>query len=58
MGALKAVCDHMEGKIQVVSREGIGTEFRFSFPLHAMAPETHLVLAPYGVDFSAQLQKA
>jgi two-component system, chemotaxis family, sensor kinase CheA len=58
MGALKAACDHMEGKIQVLSREGIGTEFRFSFPLHAMAPETHSVLAPYGVDFSAQLQKA
>lgn len=56
MGALKDACERIKGKIHVLSQPGLGSEFRFVFPREAMAPETHSVLASYGVDFSAKFQ--
>ena len=50
MGALKEACESLDGSIQVISRRGEGTEFRFSFPIEKMAPETHELLASYGIS--------
>lgn len=48
MSALKQSCDALGGEIQVISREGEGTTFRFVFPASAMAPDLSRLFAAHG----------
>lgn len=49
MAAVMTECERLGGKVEVRSEEGSGTEFRFSFPIETMAPETHRLLTDFGV---------
>jgi signal transduction histidine kinase len=50
MGAIRAACDKLNGEIDVESKPGIGTTFRFIFPLNAMGPGTYDMLETHGVE--------
>jgi two-component system chemotaxis sensor kinase CheA len=50
MGAIRAACAKLAGRIDVVSESGRGTTFMFKFPLTAMGPSTVEMLRKHGVE--------
>jgi two-component system chemotaxis sensor kinase CheA len=50
MGAIRAACAKLDGRIEVDSEPGVGATFRFVFPLAAMGPATVEMLKSRGVD--------
>jgi HPt (histidine-containing phosphotransfer) domain-containing protein/two-component sensor histidine kinase len=50
MGAVRDACTKLGGRIEVESKNGLGTSFHFRFPVTAMAPGTIEFLERYGVE--------
>ena len=50
MAAVRESCRSLGGVIEVQSKLGEGTEFRFVFPIESMAHEMHTLLCKYGID--------
>ncbi|MCC9604008.1 Hpt domain-containing protein [Stieleria sp. JC731] len=58
MGALRQATESLGGSIEVESRKGEGTCYRFIFPADAMAPETCQLLASHGIDLDLLISAA
>ncbi len=50
MAAVRERVQKLNGKIEVHSRQGEGTEFRFLFPIESMANEMRSLLTKYGIE--------
>ena len=50
MAAIRECCRSLGGSIEINSRLGEGTEFRFVFPVENMAHEMHTLLSRYGIE--------
>lgn len=50
MAAVRERVQKLNGKIEVHSRQGKGTEFRFLFPIESMANEMRSLLTQYGIE--------
>jgi HPt (histidine-containing phosphotransfer) domain-containing protein/two-component sensor histidine kinase/PAS domain-containing protein len=55
MGAVRAACRDLGGRIDVHSARGVGTRFEFSFPVKSMAPATIDMLGRHGVENPEQV---
>ncbi len=58
LSAVKNACDELSGCVQVNSKAGQGSEFRFVFDSRCMAPKLFDLLAEYGLDRSTFTEPA
>ena len=50
MAAVLTSCERLNGKINIETEAGVGTEFQFIFPANCMAPETQELFEEYGFN--------